>query len=64
MNNKTLSLLAAAAAAYGIFKLSKMSPQQKDELLAKGKDLLNKGLGTVKENMNKTKTQTVGENGF
>lgn len=63
MNNKTLGLLAAAAAAYGIFKLSKMTPQQKDELLGKGKDLFNKGMGSLKENMGKTKSQ-VAENGF
>lgn len=38
-------LIAAAAAAYGAYKYSKMTPDQKASLKTKGKDLLNKGLG-------------------
>ena len=33
------SLLLAGAAAFGLYKISKMSPQQKDDLLNKGKKL-------------------------
>ncbi len=33
------SLLLAGAAAFGLYKISKMSQQQKDELLNKGKKL-------------------------
>jgi len=36
---KTIGLLLAAAAAFGIYKYSKMTPQQKRDLKEKGKDL-------------------------
>ena len=39
---KTIGLLLAAAAAFGIYKYSKMTPQQKKDLKEKGKDLLDK----------------------
>ena len=39
---KTLGLLLAAAAAFGIYRYSKMTPQQKKDLKAKGKDFLDK----------------------
>jgi hypothetical protein len=39
---KTLGLLLAAAAAFGIYKYSKMTPQQKKDLKEKGKDFLDK----------------------
>ncbi len=38
-------LIAAAAAAYGAYRYSKMTPEQRTGLKTKGKDLLNKGLG-------------------
>jgi hypothetical protein len=39
---KTVGLLLAAAAAFGIYKYSKMNPQQKKDLKEKGKDFLDK----------------------
>ena len=39
---KTLGLLLAGAAAFGIYKYSKMTPQQKKDLKEKGQDFLNK----------------------
>lgn len=39
---KTIGLLLAAAAAFGIYKYSKMTPQQKKDLKEKGKDLWDK----------------------
>jgi len=39
---KTISLLLAAAAAFGLYKYSKMTPQQKKDLREKGKDFLDK----------------------
>ena len=39
---KTLGLLLAGAAAFGIYKYSKMNPQQKKDLKEKGKDFLDK----------------------
>lgn len=42
MQKGRIALLVAAAAAYGIYRYSKMTPTQKTELKNKGKDLLNK----------------------
>jgi hypothetical protein len=44
---KTLGLLLAAAAAFGIYKYSKMTPQQKKDLREKGKDFLDKKMRTT-----------------
>lgn len=41
---KTIGLLLAAAAAFGIYKYSKMNPQQKKDLKEKGKDFLDKNM--------------------
>ena len=39
------SLLLAGAAAYGIYKLSKLSSGQRNELLNKGKKLISDNMG-------------------
>ena len=39
---KTLGMLLAAAAAFGIYKYSKLTPQQKQDLKVKGKDFWEK----------------------
>jgi hypothetical protein len=44
MQGKSLSLILAAAAAYGLYKYSKLSTREKDNLKMKGKDFLNKNL--------------------
>lgn len=41
---KTLGLLLAGAAAFGIYKYSKLTPQQKKELREKGKDFIDKNM--------------------
>jgi len=41
MNRRALGLLAAAA-AYGAYRYSKMTPEQKTSLKEKGKEYLNK----------------------
>ena len=43
---KTISLLLAAAAAFGLYKYSKMTPQQKKDLREKGRDLWDKNMRT------------------
>lgn len=43
------SLLLAGAAAYGIYKVSKMSAQERSDLLNKGKKLVNDNLGGLKD---------------
>ena len=42
MRGNKIGLLLAAAAAYGAYKYSKLTPGQKNDLMAKGKDLLNR----------------------
>ena len=44
---KNVGLLLAAAAAYGAYKYSKMTPEQKNNLMTRGKDFLNKNLGDL-----------------
>lgn len=39
---KSLALVLGALAALGLYKYSKMTPEQKNNLKAKGKDLLDK----------------------
>ncbi len=63
MANSKVGLLLAAAAAYGAYKYSKMTPEQKSDLKTKGKDFLNKNLGDLKSAFGQTKTATNG-NGF
>lgn len=36
-------LLGAAAAAYGVYRLSKMTPEQRNSLKTKGRNLVDKG---------------------
>lgn len=42
------SLLLLGAAAFGAYKYSKMSDQQKKDLLDKGKKLMNDGVSSIK----------------
>ena len=42
------SLLLLGAAAFGAYKYSKMSDQQKKDLLDKGKRLMNDGVSSIK----------------
>jgi hypothetical protein len=46
LRNK-IGLLVAAAAAYGVYKYSKMTPAQKQDLKTKGKDFIDKNLGQL-----------------
>ena len=62
MQRKGLGMLLAAAAAYGVYRFSTMTPQQKDDLKQKGKDFVDKNLGGVK-NMFGRKTPTTNGNG-
>ena len=45
MQKSKIGLLLAAAAAYGAYRYSKMTPEQKSSLKAKGKDFVDKNLG-------------------
>ena len=47
MQKRGLGLLLAAAAAYGYYKYSKMTPEQKTQLKQKGKDFVDKNLKGV-----------------
>lgn len=63
MSRKKIGLLLAAAAAYGIYRYSKLTPEQRNSLMTKGKDLLSKNLGTLKNKVNKANV-TVAESGY
>lgn len=63
MARSKIGLLLAAAAAYGAYKYTKMTPEQKSSLKTKGKDFLNKNLGDLNKAFGKTNTATSG-NGF
>jgi len=45
MQRNKLGLILAAAAAFGIYKYSRMSPEQKNNLKSRGKSFLDKNLG-------------------
>jgi hypothetical protein len=47
------SLLLAGAAAYGIYKVSKMSSEERSDLLNKGKKLVNENVGSLKSKLGK-----------
>ena len=47
MQKSKIGLLVAAAAAYGAYKYSKLSPEKKSDLMTRGKDFMNKNLGDL-----------------
>ena len=47
MQKKAIGVLLAAAAAYGYYRYSKMTPEQKKKMVAKGKDLLKDNFGGI-----------------
>lgn len=63
MQRKGLGLLLAAAAAYGAYRYSKMTPAQKSDLKQKGKDFVDKNLGGMKNMFGKKSTVANG-NGY
>jgi hypothetical protein len=63
MKTRGLGLLLTAAAAYGYYKYSKMTPQEKSNAKARGKDFLDKNLSGLK-NMFGKRSGTVSSNGY
>lgn len=47
-------MLLLGAAAYGAYRYSKLSDQQKKDLMAKGKSFVNDNLSTLKDRFGKT----------
>ncbi len=62
MQRKGIGLLLAAAAAYGYYRYSKMTPEQKNGMRQKGKDFVDKNLGGLKDLFGK-KTAANGNGG-
>jgi hypothetical protein len=57
---KKVGLLLAAAAAYGAYRLSKMTPEEKNNLKTKGRNFLNKNFGGLNDLMAKKKANVSG----
>lgn len=64
MFKSKVGLLLAAAAAYGAYRYSKMSPESKNSLKTKGKDFVDKQLGGLNLFGKKTSTTPNGTNSF
>lgn len=60
MSRSKIGLLLAAAAAYGVYRYSKLSAQQKSDLKTKGKDFLNKNLDSLNNLFGKKKATVNG----
>ena len=56
MQKKAIGVLLAAAAAYGYYRYSKMTPEQKKKMMQKGKDLLNDNFGGIGDFFDKKST--------
>ena len=63
MQRKGLGLLLAAAAAYGYYKYSKMTPEEKNDLKEKGKKFVDKNFGGI-GNLFGKKTMPANSNGY
>ena len=61
MQRKGIGLFLAAAAAYGVYRYSKMTPEQKNSLKQKGKDFVDKNLGGVKNMFGKKASAANGD---
>ena len=57
MNRRALSLIMAAA-AYGAYRYNKMTPEQKTTLKEKGKEFLNKHMGSWSNLFNNKQKKT------
>lgn len=58
MQKKAIGLLLAAAAAYGYYRYSKMTPDQKKRMMSKGKELLNDNFGGIGDFFSSAKKKT------
>lgn len=61
---KGIGLLLAAAAAYGAYRYSRMSAEQKNDLRQRGKDFLDKNLNGVNNMFKKKSTAATTPNGY
>jgi hypothetical protein len=59
MQRSKIGLLLAAAAAYGAYRYSRLSPTQKTDLRNRGRDFMNKNIGGL-TNLFKKKAHTNG----
>jgi hypothetical protein len=57
-------LIAAGAAAYGAYRVSKMTPEQKNNLRTKGKDFFDKNLSGLGNLFGRKTANTNGNNSY
>jgi hypothetical protein len=60
MRKSKVGLLLAAAAAYGAYKYSRLSPAEKKNLMTRGKDFVNKNVGGLSNLFSKNKSTVNG----
>ena len=60
---RKIGLLLAAAAAYGVYRYNRLTPEQKNGLKQKGKDFIDKNLGGVNNLFAKSK-DAANQNGY
>ena len=64
MLGKTVGLLLLGAAAYGVYKYSKLSDQEKEDLMDKGKKFFEENLNSLKNIFGQAVDQAAAESGF
>lgn len=64
MLGKTVGLLLLGAAAYGVYKYSKLSDQEKEDLMDKGKKFFEENLNGLKNIFGQAVDQAAAESGF
>lgn len=64
MQTKGIGLLLAAAAAYGAYRYSRMSAEQKNNLRQRGKDFVDKNLNGVSNMFKKKSRATATPNNY
>ena len=57
--NKTLVSVLLGAAAYGLYRFSKMTPEQKNDLKRKGKEFLDKNMSGLDHAIGKRRNSRV-----
>jgi hypothetical protein len=64
MQRSKIGMLLGAIAAYGAYKYSKMSAEEKNALKSKGRDFFNKNLGGLNNLFSRKTSPVTNTNGY